>query len=278
MLDWVYVNGRYVQRDAATLHASDLSILRGYGVFDYFRYADGSPRFLTDHLDRFRRSAAGLNLEVGREDSELAEMVHQLIERNGGGAGGIRLVLTGGYAADGYTPLTPNLLGLPYAFVPPDPKWYAQGCTVWLHPYERQLPTVKSIDYLEGIRIQPHLKAAGAQYPLYVDRQDYVRESDRSNYFIVREGTLITPDADVLFGVTRKHLLRVARVLHIPTEERRVPATEFFQADEVIICSSIKGAMPVSGAVDSRTGKTVRFGAPGPVTGRLMEAWREYTG
>ena len=278
MLEWVFVNGQYLQRDAARLHVADLSILRGYGVFDYFRYDKGKPRFLLDYLNRFRRSAATLHLEVGLTDRELTEVVHQLIKRNGGGNGGIRLLLTGGYAGDGYTPTSPNLLALPYGFTPPAAEWYAGGCTVWLHPYERQLPTVKSIDYLEGIRIQPQLRAAGAQYPLYVDREDYVRESDRSNFFIVRGGTLITPDVDVLAGITRLHLLRLARVLHLPTEERRVPATELWQADEVMICSSIKGAMPVRKAIDSRSGEVVDFGAPGPVTRQLMQSWDAYVG
>ena len=276
MLEQVYLNGAFVPRQAAQLHASDLSMLRGYGVFDYFRYVGGKPRFLGDHLARFRRSAAALHLDAGLDDGALTDVVLQLIDRNRGGDGGIRLVLTGGYAEDGYTPASPNLLGLPYAFSPPPAERYATGCTVWLHPYERQLPEVKSIDYLEGIRIQPQLRAAGAHYPLYVDRGGYVRESDRSNYFIVREGTLITPDVDILAGITRRHLLRLAQVLCIPVEERRVPATELWQADEVIICSSVKGAMPVGKAVDSGSGQAVTFRAPGPVTRRLMEAWEAY--
>lgn len=278
MLDWVYVNGEYLRREDARFHVSDLSILRGYGVFDYFRYVNGKPRFLADHLARIRHSAAALHLDLGLGDAELTTLVHQLIERNGGQDGGIRLVLTGGYAPDGYTPVTANLAGLPYGYTPPAAEWYAGGCTVWLHPYERQLPTVKTIDYLEGIRIQPRLRAAGAQYPLYVDRDDYVRESDRSNYFIVRDGTLITPGVDILAGITRLHLLRVAQVLGISTEERRISTTELWQADEVIICSSIKGAMPVSKAIDSRTGEVANFGLPGPVTRRLMEAWKDYGG
>ncbi|THH41263.1 aminotransferase class IV [Neolewinella litorea] len=272
MLDQVYLNGEILPAAEARLHVSDLSILRGYGVFDYFRYVDGEPRFLDDHLDRFRLSALGLGMELPFGRSELAAVILDMIDRNGGGEGGIRAVLTGGYAEDGYTPIDPNLLILPYAFTPPPAQRYTEGCSAMLHLYERQLPRVKSIDYLEGIRIQPLLREQGADYPLFVDRDRNVRESDRSNFMIVREGRLITPVEDVLLGITRKHLLVVAAQLGIPVEERCVSADELLSADEAIICSSIKGAMPIS-RVD---GRTVGGGGAGPITRRLMRAWVEY--
>ncbi|WP_116127975.1 aminotransferase class IV [Lewinella sp. IMCC34183] len=273
MLATVYLNGEYLPAEQARLHVSDLSILRGYGVFDYFRIVDGHPRFVDDHLHRFRNSADGLHLPLPLDDAGLRGVITELVARNDMDAGGIRCVLTGGYADDGYTPASPNLLVLPYGFTPPAEHYYEEGCAAMLHPYERQLPRVKSIDYIEGIRIQPLLRERGAQYPLYVDRSGNVRESDRSNFFIVAGGTLVTPVDDVLLGVTRKHLLALATKLGIPVEERPVPTDELLAADEAIICSSIKGPMPI-GRVD---GQPIGGGGAGAVTRRLMAAWRAYT-
>ncbi|MBB4077749.1 branched-subunit amino acid aminotransferase/4-amino-4-deoxychorismate lyase [Lewinella aquimaris] len=269
MLDQVYVNGKFTAMRDATLHVSDLSILRGYAAFDYFRYSNGTPRFLEDHLARFRRSAAGLHLDLPQTDEELRNIIGELIERNGGGDGGMRLILTGGYADDGYTPRETNLLALPNAHKPPPDTAYLTGCLVMMHRYERQLPEVKSIDYIEGIRIKPLLRAMGADYPVYVDRAGNVRESDRSNVMIVQEGTLVAPVDDILLGITRKHLILLAERLGIPCEQRRVSEEEFRNADEAIICSTIKGPMPI-GTID-RTKKPV-----GPVTLTLMEAWESY--
>lgn len=274
MLPTVYLNGEYLDQQTARLHVSDLSILRGYGVFDYFRYAAGKPRFLTDHLTRFESSAAGLGLPVPLTPAEFSIVVHQLIERNGGGEGGIRLVLTGGYADDGYTPRDPNLLGLPYAFQGPNEALYERGCSVLLHAYERQLPRVKSIDYIEGIRIQPLLRAEGADYPLYVDRHGNVRESDRSNFMIVRDGVLITPVDDILLGITRARLLDLARELGIPVREAVVSVTDLLSAEEALICSSVKGLMPITKV----NGNHIGGGAAGAITSRLMQTWREYHG
>jgi len=269
MYPTVYLNGHYLPKEKAALNVADLAILRGYGIFDYFRYTDGQPRFIEDHLDRFFRSAKLLGLIMPVSRDELRAAVHELIARNGEASGGIRFVLTGGYSPDGYTPTTPNLVAMAYPFSAPSAETYARGVKVLLHHYERQLPRVKSIDYLEGIRIQPMLRKAGADYPLYVDRNHNVRESDRSNFMIVRDGVLITPVDDVLHGITRLHLLRLARALGIYVDERPVSVNELKKADEAIICSSTKGAMPIT-FVD---GEPVGDGKPGPVTRRLMAAW-----
>ena len=272
MLPIVYLNGQYLPKEQAVLNVADLSILRGFGIFDYFRYADGQPRFVEDHLDRFFRSAALLDLKIPAEREELKAAVHTLIERNGGGDGGIRFVLTGGYAADGYTPTSPNLVAMAYPFQGPSAAQYEAGVKVLLHQYERQLPQVKSIDYLEGIRIQPMLRAKGMDYALYVDREGNVRESDRSNFMIVKDGSLITPGENILHGITRLHLLKLAVKLGIPVIERPVAQAELISANEAIICSSTKGAMPIT-AVD---GVAVANGKPGKVTQQLMDNWDSY--
>ncbi len=272
MLPIVYLNGDYLSREEASLGLADLSILRGYGVFDYFRYLDGKARFLNDHIDRFFRSAEEMRMVCPITKADLAEVVQQLILRNEQANGGIRFVMTGGYSPDAYELASPNLMAMAYDFKLPSEAQFINGCAVMLHEHERQLPRAKSIDYLEGIRILPLLKAQGADYPLYVDRDGFVRESDRSNFFIVKDGCLITPVEDILLGITRKHILLLAEQLGIPTEERPVSEAALLAADEAIIASSTKGAMPIR-QVD---GQLIGSGKPGPITQQIMAAWPAY--
>lgn len=272
MLPIVYLNGEYLPKASATLHVSDLAILRGFGIFDFFRYVEGKPRFVEDHLNRFFRSAELIGLEIPVSKETLRGVVMELIRKNGLTDGGIRFVLTGGYAADGYTPGTPNLIGMAYPFPPLPRELTENGARILLHDYQRQFPLVKSIDYLEGIRIQPMLKEKGADFALYVDRDGFVRESDRSNFFMVMEEKLITPAADVLPGITRMHLLRLAQQLGIPTEERAIHQDELMAAAELIICSSAKAALHAR----SVNGQQIGDGTAGPVTRRLQAAWPEY--
>ena len=268
----VFINGQYVNKEQARLGVGDLALLRGYGVFDYFRYANGQPRFLQDHLARFERSAGHLGLDVPGGEPALRGAVFELIRRNERPDGGIRFVLTGGYSENGYAPAVPNLIGLAYPFTPPPARLYERGAVAITHHYERQLPEAKTIDYLEGIRIIPLLKRHGADYVLYVDRDDNVRESDRSNYLVVKDGRLITPKDNILMGVTRRHVLLLARRLGLPTEERPVAKRELYTADELIICSSVKGVLPLT-RID---GKPVGAGGVGALTKRLMDGWGDY--
>lgn len=272
MLPIAYQNGEYLASDQAKLHVSDLSILRGYGIFDYFRYLDGRPRFLQDHLDRFRNSAREMNLSLELTDEELAAVVQRLIVENKLADGGIRFVMTGGYSEDGYTPGPPNLLALTYAHHGPDPSLYERGCKVLIHHHQRQIPRVKTTDYIEGIRLLPLLKKAAADYPLYVNQENMVLESDRSNVFAVQSGTVITPAEGILEGITRKHLIRLAKELGIPVEERPLSLAEFMAADEAIIASSTKGALPI---VETDRGG-IAAGQVGPITKRLMAEWPAY--
>ena len=274
-----YLNGDYVKIENARLPVTDLAVTRGYGLFDYFRYRDRQAIFLRDHLNRFYTGAREMYLDVPVSKAELTNVVTELINRNGQEAGGIRFVLTGGQAEDGYTPNRPNLFATVSPATSPDPALYKTGCTIYLHPFERQLAHVKTIDYVEGIRVQRTLTAAQADYPLYVDREGYLRESDRSNFMIVRGGTLITPDRDILHGITRHHLLQLAEKLGIPSRCLRVHSDDLLEADEAIICSSTKGPMPITGVARTAPGGITRrriTGGVGPVTTRLMEAWPGY--
>jgi len=127
MYPTVYLNGQYLPKEEAALNVADLAILRGFGIFDYFRYADGKPRFIEDHLDRFFRSAKLLELEMPVSRDQLRATVYELIQRNEQPEGGIRFVLTGGYSPDGYTPTTPNLIAMGYPFKGPSNEQYERG-------------------------------------------------------------------------------------------------------------------------------------------------------
>ena len=59
---WTFINDQWVEAEKASIHVSDLSVQRGYGVFDFFRTAEYVPLFIDQHLDRLKNSAAILGL------------------------------------------------------------------------------------------------------------------------------------------------------------------------------------------------------------------------
>src|SRR5262245_3988886 len=106
-----YINGNYVPEDQAMLPVRDLSILRGYGAFDYLRTYDGQPYRLEANIARLRKSCEILELSFPWTDAQLSEIVHETLRRNAGTSSAarsdstppkefsIRLVVTGGISS-----------------------------------------------------------------------------------------------------------------------------------------------------------------------------------
>lgn len=264
MIGYYFLNGQLTEIEKASLHVSDLSILRGFGIFDYFLVRGGQALFLADYLDRFYTSAEKLGLEVPVDRIGLAAQIKELIAVNGEEEAGIRLVLTGGYAADSYTPTAPNLIVMEHPFKAPPVRQFEQGIQLMSFGHQRELPEIKSINYLTGIRLQATLKARSADYLLYHD-QGIIRESDRSNFFgITQDGVLVTPHEKILHGITRKQVLDLAADI-MPIAERTVLMTELPALSEAFLTSSTKGVMPVVRIDDQVIGN----GRPGALTQQL---------
>ena len=263
------MNGEIVEASKAQLHVSDLALLRGYGLFDFFRVKEGVPLFLEDYFARFYGSAEKLGLEVPISKGELETLIHKLLDANGEGDTNIRLLLTGGYSDDGFTPAEPNLVALQHARKNYDPKLFEEGAALITHEYVRDLPEVKSINYATAVRLIPEMKRANATEVLYHDNGN-VAETSRANIFIVnQEGTLVTPAEGILEGITRKRILELAE--DIAVETRAISLDEVRAAKEVFITSTTKGAMPIS-KID---GDVIGDGRAGEVTARLGERFSE---
>ena len=265
---FAFINDTFVPRERAHLHVDDLALQRGYGVFDFFRLHEGKPVFLDDHLDRFEFSASRMRLPLGRTRDELKQILAELIERNGMPNSGVRLTLTGGYAADGYTIVTPNLVIVQRA-ISVNPQ-LAMGVRLTTFEHQRQLCDVKTIDYLMAIWLQPLLAERGADDVLY-HQGGVISECPRSNAYIVTPGgRLATPGRNILKGVNRKHVLEVARGQMV-VEERDVHLDEIRDAKEAFITSTTKGVVPVV-RVDARP---IGDGQPGEATRWLRDALAE---
>jgi D-alanine transaminase/branched-chain amino acid aminotransferase len=259
MTSYAFFNGKIVPTGEANFNINDIGLLRGYGVFDFFRVINGRPIFLEDYLDRFERSVSGLNLILPYSRDFLREKIYELIALNQHPLLGIKLLCTGGYSEDGYTPAQANtgMIAKPFQFHP-----YENGLKLMLVDYIRELHHIKSINYLIPISQLPALNAIGADDVLYF-KQDYISESSRSNIFIVKNGVLITPSEGILEGITRKKILAFAHEI-MPIEVRPLSVSELKDADEVFLTASTKRISPVTG-IDDQTYRS------GPFTRQLFD-------
>lgn len=271
MIRYSNINGKVVNAADASLKVNDLAILRGYGVFDYFLVREGVPMYLDQYVRRFFQSAGLLYLEMPFSALALKDLIHELIAANDVPDAGMRLLLTGGYADDGYSPVAPNLLILMHPMPAANEDYYKNGVKTLLHGYQRELPEAKSINYLTGIRLLGEMKRQGATEILYHDFGT-IREAVRSNFFLVtKDNKIVTPGEQILRGITRHNVITLAKQ-HFEVEERNVNVEELYFAKEAFITSTIKGAMPVVQVGDQIIGD----GKPGEVTrtlGALLESY-----
>lgn len=259
-----FLNDQLIEAAEARIHASDLGLLRGYALFDFFRVTSGIPVFLADYLDRFRRSAGRLNIDLAVTDDTLTERIDTLLEANDAPESAVRLVLTGGYSADGFTPAASNLLILQHEAPSYSESLFQQGAHLMTHRYVRDIPDVKSTNYAMVLALLPQLEQLGAQDVLWHDGAR-IAESSRSNFFVVdRDRNLRTASNQVLYGITRKHVIDLAKEV-MTVEEGEVPLDLLKGAQEAFVTSTTKGVMPVT-RID---GKPIGAGAPGPITQQL---------
>jgi branched-subunit amino acid aminotransferase/4-amino-4-deoxychorismate lyase len=230
----------------AGVPVGDLLVQRGYGIFDYLRVSNNKPLFIEAHLDRLFNSAEIMRLSITLSKEELKKIVADLIEKNNIPFSGIRLIIAGGDAPDGYTITKPHLIIIQQPLDAPPAQMATKGIQLVSHFYQRQLAEVKTTDYLMAIHLQPWMKSQGGDDILYYNN-DTVSECPRSNIFMVsQDNTIVTPSRNMLKGITRKNIIAVAEAHHLKLEQRDISLAEMKKAKEVFITSSTKRIIPVS--------------------------------
>ncbi len=264
-----YVNGAFVDADEAGVSFHDLGFVRGYGVFDFLRTYGRAPFRLVPHLERLQRSAAAIDLPCPWTVEELERICLETLARSPGVDNvSIRPVLTGGYSGGFLMPGDePGLYVLIAPLPVRDPRPFAEGASLITVDYERFLPSVKSLNYITAIRALKKARAAGAAEALYLTKDGHITECTTSNFFIFRDGRLITSDIDVLDGITRRAALDAAEDMY-DIDYRLISLDELNSADEAFITSTTKEILPIVRVDDVVIGN----GQVGPHTQRLMAA------
>ena len=262
-MNFIYLNDLLLEEDKAQLQVRDLAIQRGYGVFDFLRVEENVPLFLDLYLDRFFQSAALLDMEVPVGREILKGRIAEMIARNNLSSSGIKLILTGGYSPDGYTPGRPNLILMQSPLTLPPDSSFSAGVSIITHEYARELPAAKTINYITGIWLQKKL-ALHKAYDVLYHQGGVVSEFPRCNFFMVNaDGRVVTPSHHILKGITRNRILSLKE--QYPVGEGQVTLEDILQAKEAFLTSTTKGIIPVI----SMDGRPIGTGKPGEITLQL---------
>jgi branched-chain amino acid aminotransferase len=269
-----WFNGKIAPTAETKMAINDLGLLRGYGLFDYFRTYNLKPFQWDWYWERYERSAKMLRLHNPIYKDDAFETVQKLVALQGDNDCAIRFLLTGGYSNDSISAPSPNLIIQSEDLHHSSIGDYESGIKVISYEYVRDLPDVKSIDYKHFMVLQDKIRLEGASDVLFYKNGE-ISELSRSNVFIINSQKLITPDQNILHGITRRTVLELAHE-DFEIEIRPVTLVEMLAAEEVFTTSTTKRVLPISQIDD----KVIGNGKCGPKTryllGRindLVEGW-----
>jgi len=285
----VYLDGQFLPKEEARISVFDHGYLYGDGVFEGIRAYSGRVFRLDEHVDRLYRSAKAIFMEIPHTRTEMRELVLETCRRNRLENGYIRVVVSRGTGDLGIDPkncrngATVVVIADKLTMYPP--SMYENGMAVITTATRRNSPAaldpnIKSLNYLNNIlaKIEVNRAArAGGDVPvgegLMLNLEGYVAEATGDNVFVMSGSTLLTPPVyvGILEGITRNAVIDLARQLHIPCEERVFTLTTVYGADEIFLTGTGAEVVPVV-RVDDRT---IGDGRPGPITRRLITAFRE---
>jgi len=278
-----YINGRFVPKEEAGVSVFDHGFLYGDGVFEGIRAYNGRVFRLEEHLDRLYESARTIMLEIPLSREAMREAILETLRRNDLREAYIRPVVSRGKGDLGLDPRkcpAPTVIIIVDAIQLYPPEAYARGlrtitaATRKIRP-DMLNPRVKSLNYLNNILARIEANRAGVEEAIMLSADGYVCECSADNIFIVRDGAVWTPPPflGILQGVTRDAVLELARDLAFPTAERLFTLHDVYTAGECFLTGTGAEVAPVV-EVD---GRRIADGRPGPVTLRLMAAFRDLT-
>ena len=248
----IFINNKFYPEKAATIPAKDLSLLRGYGVFDFLKTYSGKPFQLQRHMRNFLISARMLKLKNIPKQSEIEQAVLKTIQRNREMDNmELRLILTGGVGKSSTETGNAHFIIIPNKITTYPQSYYEKGIVLKIEIVERPYPTIKHLAYMQNVFFLNNAKRQGAQEVLFISEKKEICECANSNFFFVKNGALYTAPPDRVYpGVTRELVLKIAKQNHIPVYEKPIFLKDLKKADEVFITSTTKEIMPIKEILD----------------------------
>jgi branched-chain amino acid aminotransferase len=278
----VWMNGKLVDWENATVHVLTHALHYGTGVFEGIRCyetARGPALFRPhDHFARMQRSARIFLMDIPFAVEELVDATRALVRANGLRACYARPIAYRGYGELGVNP-EGNPVDVSIAVWP----WGAylgedaieRGVRVTLSSWRRHDPNTippgakVTGAYVNAATAKLEAVRAGFDEAIMLNPQGYVAEASGENIFVVVEGEIRTPPAAAgpLPGVTRRSVMAIAADLGMPVAERPITREDVYTADEIFCTGTAAEVTPVR-EVDGRV-----LGDPGPITQTLQKRY-----
>jgi branched-chain amino acid aminotransferase len=283
---WAYLDGKFVPIREAKISVMTHGFNYGTGVFEGIRaYWNAEEEqlyglHLREHFARLLRSAKIMRISVPHTVDELVATSVELLRKCGyredayvrpvaykaSPVIGVRLH----NLEDGFT-----MFAVPFGNYIDIDKGIACHVSSWRRVDDNAIPARAKItgSYVNAALAKSEAEEAGFAEAIVLTQEGHVSEGSAANLFIVRDGKLLTPPAteNILEGVVRGDVMRIAADLGVPVEVRVIDRTELYICDEMFMCGT---GVQIS-SVTSVDHRDVGSGEVGPITQRISKVYFE---
>ncbi len=239
-LEYVILNGNI--KSAADINPMEIANERP--VYEVIRIKEGAALYLEEHMERMKKSAELIGMNIDMEDIEIKGHIKRLIEANGEHDMNVKL-LAANFSAGRFDFMAYFIK----SFYPPK-QMYDEGIHTILYNSERENPHAKIVNRVQRESINRKREKEGAFEAILVNEKGYVTEGSRSNLFFVKGLKVHTPPSgDVLLGITRKKVLEICRENEIEVVEHEIHANSLEKYEGAFITGTSINVLPI-GSID----------------------------
>ena len=286
----VWLDGRLLPSDAAHISVYDRGFQLGDGVFEALRARRGVAIELAGHLARLHGGLAALAFELPFGDDVVTAGIEELLAAEGWdgtgspdgveppGDAAIRITVSRGF--DSTRSVKPNSGGRAtvaiqaWPFSPPSARALQEGerlITSRVHrDADSPISGIKTTSRAELVYARIEAERAGADDAIFLTTDGRITEATTSNVLLISGDVCATPrlGTALLAGTTRAWLVEHGDAVGLAMVQRDLRLEDVFAAQEMAVCASIGGVIPVT----SLDGRQIGDGRPGPRTIAMREA------
>jgi branched-chain amino acid aminotransferase len=271
----IFHNDRIVPLAEARLSPGQVGLLTGWGVFTTLRVYQGLPFAFDRHWARMTRDAGRLGIPIPYEREAVHRATEELVRANGHPECMARMSFVknhGGLWAEAGSRAGADLL------------IFTRSLVAWPATQRLMLETsgifagghyagTKMLSWVQHAAVLESAHQQGFDDALLSNERGRLAECTSANIFLVRDGTILTPplSSGCLPGITREVLLEIIPRAGIELREQEISTEDLSAAEEVFISSTTREVAPIA-----RIHPNWEYAAPGPVTLRAEEIFKEY--
>jgi D-alanine transaminase len=271
----VYVNGSFLPYEKARIPIMDRGFLFADGIYEVSAVLDGKLIDNEAHLARLDRSLGEIRIANPYPTEKWIELEKELVELNGLREGLVYMQVTRGVADRDFAfpkDVEPTVVMFTQEKNMTKAPAAERGASVITVPDLRwKRRDIKSVALLAQVLAKQAAAEAGVAEAWMVEDGKVTEGGSSTAFIITRDGTIVTRalSHDILPGITRKTVMRLAEEAQLRVEERAFSVEEALDADEAFLTSATSLVLPVV-SIDS---KPVGSGNVGPLVRRLRELY-----